>query len=238
MTDAKDQLKHFAKLIKQSAPRYQNLSHGQSLELAIALLTESESWNHYCSSPTPITIPEDVQSYFSAAHRFERRLSDLGVLPNSDRAGRTLAGMELLAAMSGKESFEVHIWELLDQAGVSSPVTIIDGDAREVSSRDDGLVSGLLPYRIGTWLFTPPGEKQRWDHTEELALQMGFSKTDAALIRQLQREAPNHGWPIANWFDVGVLDGDQEAFLTSLRDDPDWQANFSELYRTDAGSMP
>lgn len=64
-----------------------------------------------------------------------------------------------------------------------------------------------------------------------------LSSTQASLIRSLQREAPNHSWPLDLWFDVGVLDGDAEQFLLELKVDPSWETYFQELYETDGYSV-
>ena len=49
----------------------------------------------------------------------------------------------------------------------------------------------------------------------------------------LQREAPNHGWPLDLWFEVGVLDEDQESFLNELKADLAWEDHFRALYEND-----
>lgn len=97
----------------------------------------------------------------------------------------------------------------------------------------------FLELRLGSWFFRKDFEigQYPWDNTARLAKSMGFAGADVSLIREIQREAPNHAWRLYSWLEAGVLDPDQTAFLRELQQEPGWQERFRRLLRTDDGRV-
>ena len=237
MTDLKSGLKEQAKALKKAASTW-NLSYGQALELSVALFTPVSSWNAYSAAPTPWELPTSVQDYFRVICRAQRRLHDLQVSPHSDRGGRAVSVMWWLDEITGCTQSGEFLWKLMDDEGVSNMGMIVGGDGPRPAQPSDGFQ--VVSMRLESWLFSQsPREPGNyiWDRNKEIALKAGFSERDANLIRELQREAPNHSWDLPLWFEVGVLDPDQEGFLRELQNQIGWQDEFSEMYRTDGFSI-
>lgn len=238
MTDYPMLLKQHARAIRLAKPDL-DISHGQAVELAVALLTNADSWNHFSADPEPLLLPETLESFFNAIGRGQRRLRQLlnkEPQPGS-RGQRSWQVMDALAVPLINESHGLKaLWSLLETNGVAPIATVDDNGTREATLEDD---SSMAMFRLGFWFFrreTYVFGQYPWDHTEKLALTKGFTPSQACTIRELQREAPNHGWPLNYWFDVGVLDGDQESFLDELKNDGTWEDYFNELYQTDGYS--
>lgn len=238
MTNYSMLLKQHAKAIRQAKPNL-DISHGQAVELTVALVTQAESWNHFSANPTPLLIPDSLEAFFSAIGRGQRRLLALQnrEAAPQDRGRRSWDVMDALAIpLIGKANGEEAVWSLMEHQDVGQIHTVIDGEVRAARFEDDG---GFVFARLGTWFFgraTYAYGQYPWDDTEKLALTKGFTPSQASLVRTLQREAPNHSWPLEFWFDVGVLDGDQDGFLDELKADSAWEDYFQELYRTDGYS--
>jgi hypothetical protein len=216
------------------------LSHGQAVELAVALVSPVKSWNAFAASPTVPSIPATVRDYFRVIAETQRRL--LSFAPQLSRAMRSLAAIKYLGAISGCADQPLRqIWRLLEREG-TRPLRVPPGSEVKLASFDEE--PGLLVHRLGSWFFEKyvgtnrqPGQYP-WDETERLALTMGFTSGQASTIRELQREAPNHSWELALWCEVGVLDPDQAAFLVELQRQVGWEQEFRDLYNTDGGRMP
>ncbi|MAZ78118.1 MAG: hypothetical protein CMF39_05515 [Legionellaceae bacterium] len=235
MTDYSMLLKQHAKAIRLAKPDLQ-ISHGQAVELTVALITDAESWNHFSANPSPLTIPETLEDFFSAIGRGQRRLFQLknGEPALDSRGRRSWEIMDAIAIPIIGEDYGLKaMWSLLERQGAGAIHTVIDGEVRAATFEDD---ASFALARLGSWFFqrkTYTYGQYPWDHTEKLALTKGFTPSQASLIRSLQREAPNHSWPLEFWFDVGVLDGDQDSFLNELKAETSWEEYFQELYSTD-----
>jgi len=233
------QLKSYARAIRAAPFPTIALSHGQALEVAVSLVSVAKSWNAFAAFPTAPHIPATVRDFFRVIAETQRRL--VSFAPQLSRAMRSLAAMKYLGAISGHvEQPWRYLWQLLDQEGVRSISVLAGGQLKRATFDDE---PGLVVHRLGTWFFEKYVGIDRevgqypWDHTERLALEMGFTAAEAATIRELQREAPNHSWDLELWCEVGVLDPDQAAFLTELRHQTDWETEFRDLYNTDGGRV-
>lgn len=239
MTDPKSVLKAHAKEIKEALPNL-TLSHGQIIELAVSILTKAESWNHFSVTNGPITIPESLTSFFASIGRGQRRLAQLQnhILEPGDRGELSMVIMDMLSVLiTGKPDGMVALSQLLDSSdypGRVEPMTIDEnGNIVPLTKKHR---PEMEMFDLGSWFFGSGNftyGQYPWDKTKELALKKGFSPEQANLIRMLQREAPNHGWPLDLWFEVGVLDEDQESFLNELKADLAWEDHFRALYEND-----
>lgn len=233
------QLKSHARAIRATRFPTVTLSHSQALEVAVSLVSTVKSWNAFAASPTAPSIPATVRDYFRVIADTQRRLSSFS--PQLSRATRSLAAIKYLGAISGcaDQPFR-QLRQLLDQEGIR-PMGRLAGGVIKLATFDDE--PGLVVHRLGTWLFEKhvgidrqPGQYP-WDDTERLAVKMGFTAKEAATIRELQREAPNHSWELELWCEVGVLDPDQAAFLGELQHQTGWEQEFHDLYNTDGGRV-
>ena len=232
------QMKEWARAVRDEMAEYcceLNLSHGQTLELIVSLVSSVGSWNAWIASPSEPKLPETIEAYWSAVARGQRRIKSLGAAAGVTRRERFYRSVLALAVLDGSSGECLRRpWELLTAAG--TPLPNVGGyEAGEV----DADVGQFFEVRLGTWFF-----RQRvgrdvevgqypWDETQRLARSMEFSEKDAQLIRELQREAPNHSWRLYSWLEVGVLEPDQREFLCELRDEPQWRERFRYLYETD-----
>lgn len=240
MTDPKSELKSLAKEVRASIS-WLELSHGHTLELLVSLLTEEQSWNQFSSSESPIVIPTTLLDAFNVVSRSQRRLETLENTSDHSsiaRARRWYTVMDVLSVVScGDPDSRMLIAKLLDSCDLknySTPMTInSEGKMVPLSVQED---PGSFIFNLGSWFFAL-GEytygNYPWDKTEQKALELGFTSSQASLIRATQREAPNHSWPIDLWYEVGVLDSDQGAFLKQLQLDPNWETHFSKLLEND-----
>ena len=232
------QMKHWARAVRDEAAESfsdLNLSHGQALELAVALVSSAGSWNAWSAGPAMPELPQSIEAYWSAVARGQRRIRSFGAGASVTRRERFYATVLALAVIDGTATERLRRpWELLTAAGTARP-NIYGYEAAEVDA-DPG---EFFELRLGTWFF-----RQRvgqgvevgqypWDETQRLARTMGFSEDDARLIWEVQREAPNHSWSVYSWLEVGVLDPDQKDFLHELRDEPQWRERFGYLLETD-----
>lgn len=236
--DTVEELKSWARQIReQQVFPWLRLSHGHALEIIVSLVSSANSWNEYSALPIAFKLPETVESYFGAVCRTQRRLHALEVAPAATRAGRCYAAVHLLAILNRTPDQPYKMpWELLGAAGTDVPI-VVGVDRRKMEAS----LETYFPLRLSTWFFSQHlGPHRRaghypWDETERVALSMGFSPSNAALVREIQREAPNHSWDLFDWFEAGVLDPDQEAFLRELQSQPNWQDDFDKLLRSDGG---
>ena len=238
MTTPKNVLKAHVKEIKQKLT-YISLSHGQILEILVSLLTKEESWNHFSASNCELVIPEDLTAYFECIARGQRRLARIEGKETQpgDRAERSMIMMDFLSiVISGQCDGFLLLCELIDKADYPNKTTplTVDSSGKMVPLSTKEHPQAAM-FNLGDWFFreNPKHGNYPWDATEKLALKKGFSVNQAALIRMLQREAPNHNWPIELWFEVGVLDGNQDMFLEELKNDQTWEEHFKALYIND-----
>lgn len=238
MSDPTSDLKSHAKHVKNELT-YLNLSHGQLIEILVALLTEEKSWNHCCASKCSLTIPDNLIDYFNSIARGQRRLAQFQGQQTTpgDRGERSLIMMDILSiVMTGSANGFAALNELIDRADYenkAAPMRIDNnGNLVPISAKEH---PEMAMVNLGSWFFRNNLRigNYPWDITEKLAIKKGFSVNKAGLIRMLQREAPNHSWPIDLWFEVGVLDGDQDKFLEELKNDQTWEKHFQALYHHD-----
>lgn len=231
------QMKAWARAIRERADiPWLTLSHGQALELFVALTSLAPSWNAWVPLGTDPQVPQSIEAYFGAVTRGQRRINELGVAPSATRSGRSCAAIACLGIVAGTPDEPLRLpWELLAAAGV--PVPNVAGYDQAAVEADP---EQFLELRLGGWFFRENFEvgEYPWDETARLATSMGFAGADVSLIREIQREAPNHAWRLYSWLEVGVLDPDQAAFLRELQREPGWQERFRRLLRTDDGKVP
>ncbi len=225
-------LKSYARKIRATPAENIKLTHGQALEIAVSLVSRSNSWNEFAANPHEPVHPATVSDYLACIVRTQRRITALNVAPFLSRGVRSYAAVQFYAVITDSPPF-TQLWDLLDAEGVITSWFVDVGTSRKAQLSDG---ETLLSFRLGSWYFAHrDGDRWPWDTTQKLALTMGFSEDEASTIRQLQREAPNHSWDLELWFEVGVLDPDQRLFLEDLKNSPGWQATFDDLYDTDGG---
>lgn len=239
MTDSKSVLKAHAKEIKEALPNLA-LSHGQIIELVVSTLTKEESWNHFSVTNGPITIPKSLTSFFASIGRGQRRLAQLQnhIAKPGDRGELSMAIMDMLSVLiTGNSDGMAALSQLLDSCNYP-------GRIQSMTIDENGNIVPLTKkhkpvmemFDLGSWFFGSGNftyGQYPWDKTKALALEKGFSPNQADLIRMLQREAPNHCWPLDLWFEVGILDEDQDSFLNELKADLEWEDHFRALYDND-----
>lgn len=213
------------------------LTQGHALELVTALVSSARSWNEFTAQPSAAQLPTTMSDYFGATARSQRRLQSLGLRPHWVRGLRSTASMHFLDAIFSVEDHGQSLWELMDTVG-APPILIADGPNIRGSTLAES--PEFLVPRVSRWFFRELGPDTKygeypWDFTAALAKSRGFSDQEAAMVRQLQREAPNHSWDLDLWFEVGVLDPDQSAFLDELQNQTNWYESFEKLYATDGG---
>lgn len=215
-------------------PLFPFLNHGQAIEVVVALRTTALSWNAFSAQPQPLLNPATFDDAFAAVGRGQRRIAALGH-PLEDRGSRSWLALEALAIVCGQETAEDLLWSLYACLPVGEQVKLATFDAEQKAMRPVG-ADNRMPFEMVLAMLSFPkdrGSPYPWDTREALALQLGFSTDDAALIRAVQRESMQHTWPLSCWFLVGVLDPDMHAFMAELRADPTWREQFEELYAAD-----
>lgn len=239
MTDPKSELKSLAKEVRASIS-WLDLSHGHTIEILVSLLTEEKDWNH-CSANTQLTIPDNLSEVFRVVSKTQRRWAELEDAPDRSSSGRSQRWEMVMAIVSfiqcGEPYSDLMIARMLDACTLpnySTPMTI-NSEGEMVPLSVEEYPESII-FNLGSWFFSLDEYtygNYPWDHTKKIALNMGFTANQASLIRDIQREAPNHNWPIDLWFEVGVLDADQEAFLEQLSLDSDWEEHFEKLLHHD-----
>jgi hypothetical protein len=236
--NAVQQMKRWARAVRDESAEYcpgLNLSHGQALEVVVALVSSVGSWNAWIAGPGVPELPQSMEAYLCAVARGQKRIRTLGVATGVTRRQRFYAAVLSLAVIDGTSNEPLRgPWQLLAAAG--TPLPNIHGYA---GSEVDGDAGQFFNLRLSAWFFRQrvgrdvedgqyPG-----DLTRRLARSMGFSAEDSQLIGEVQREAPNHSWSLYSWLEVGVLDPDQHEFLCELQQDLEWRARFEYLLQTD-----
>jgi hypothetical protein len=202
------------------------IRRGQALELTVALLSSAHSWNEFAARPRTPCAPTTVEQYCAAITGTARRLLQLNVAPLLTRELRSGAVMTLMSRLTGIPALK-HLWSVLDQEGISADLSKPFAHQNWPSER----MAYWVRHR---WRNQSPP----WQTTERVATEMGFSPYEARLIRDIQREAVEQSYHLALWFEVGVLEPDPRAFLSEIRQQPDWEHSFADIYHSVGRRIP
>ena len=187
------------------------LSHDESLEITVTLLSSSRSWQEFAARPHEPVLPATVERYCGAVTASARRLLELKVAPGLSRQHRARAAMGLLSFLTDHDPLR-HIAAMLVQEGV--PLS-------------QGTFEPSIHMR--DWLRQRSGQTGPWERTQQTALAMGFSPAEARLIRDVQHDAVDQSWHLKYWFEVGVLELDMHQFLRELQEQSDWFGSYHYL---------
>lgn len=225
-------------LIKQSVKNYRRLfelpktlKQGHLLELLIAMLTDSKSWNHYCAHPVNFSLVSSQDEYVNRIFVGMFRLSQLARYQNG-LLEIAQATFRLLDVFYGHNGNGVSLVKMIPHEGFH----IIGFHNKD---QEEEVRAAQLPFILAMSMDIGKSyNNYLWDMNERLALSEGFSKEQAGLIRMTQREAYQHTWPIEYWFATGLLARDQERYLKYLKTMPHWEAEFNEYLESDGCAVP
>lgn len=191
----------------------------QALEVAVSLTSPATSWEDFMAGSCTPMPPEAVGDYLARVCATQRRIASLGLMSELTSYERSYLAMEYLAILLNYPQQPLTaLWDLLND--------IDTGVTQRVREHE---LSCLLPSRLKKWFYNQYAQALPWQSMRPIALKLGIPPMDVATIFEAQRRTVSECWPLHAWFEVGVLDPNQNAFLSALRNQPNWSKYFLRL---------